>query len=150
MKLSLAILLVALITGAFGLNAVATNVPYNGTFSITILPGEYHYLPLYVVGEGRLSTRGRAAITAVSGARREVSGVVALHTGETVEAIEGALTVELPDGSVVEGRPRYKASDPTRVTVRSTSPMALLSATWDCSGWNATSAAVRSAQSGGK
>jgi len=55
MKLSLAILLVALITGAFGLNAIASNVPYNGTFSITILLGEYHYLPLYVVGESRLS-----------------------------------------------------------------------------------------------
>ena len=55
MKLSLAILLVALITGAFGLNAISRNVPYNGTFSITILPGEYHYLPLYIVGEGRLS-----------------------------------------------------------------------------------------------
>jgi len=55
MKLSLAILLVALITGAFGLNAISRNVPYNGTFSITILPGKYHYLPLYIVGEGRLS-----------------------------------------------------------------------------------------------
>src|SRR5437867_11413623 len=55
MKLSLAILLVALITGAFGLNAISRNVPYNGTFSITLLPGNYHYLPLYIVGEGRLS-----------------------------------------------------------------------------------------------
>ena len=69
------------------------------------------------VGEGRLTAHGRAAVTAVDGQRREVSGVVALHTGETVEAIEGAMTVELPDGSVVEGRPSYKNTAATRVKV---------------------------------
>lgn len=70
------------------------------------------------VGEGRLSTRGRAAVTAVNGARREVSGVVALHTGETVEALEGEMSIELPDGATVEGRPAAdKSNDATNLKI---------------------------------
>jgi len=69
------------------------------------------------VGEGRLTAHGRAAVTSVTGARHEVTGVVALHTGETVEAIEGTMSVELPDGSTVEGRASYKASDATRLKI---------------------------------
>jgi hypothetical protein len=69
------------------------------------------------VGDARLSTDGRALVTAVSGQRRTVTGTVALHRGEIVEAVEGAMTVELPDGSTVEGRPSFKSSDPTRVRV---------------------------------
>lgn len=69
------------------------------------------------VGEARLSTKGRASVTAVDGQRRTVTGTVALHRGETVEAVEGAMTIELPDGSTVEGRPGFKSSEPTRVKV---------------------------------
>jgi hypothetical protein len=69
------------------------------------------------VGDARLSTSGRALVTAINGQRRTVTGRVALHRGETVEAVEGAMTVELPDGSTVEGRPGFKSSDPTRVRV---------------------------------
>ena len=69
------------------------------------------------VGDARLSTKGTATITSVSGERRTVSGTVALHRGETVEAIEGAMTLELPDGSTVEGRPSFNNSDPTRLKV---------------------------------
>ena len=65
------------------------------------------------VGEARLSTKGRAVVTAVDGQQRTVTGTVALHRGETVEAVEGAMTIELPDGSTVEGRPSFKSSDPT-------------------------------------
>ena len=54
------------------------------------------------VGEGRLTAHGRALITQVDGARREVSGVVALHTGDTVEAVDGTMTIDLPDGSTIE------------------------------------------------
>jgi hypothetical protein len=69
------------------------------------------------VGDARLSTEGRALVTAVNGQRRTVTGTVALHRGETAEAVEGAMTLELPDGSTVEGRPGFKSSDPTRVKV---------------------------------
>lgn len=69
------------------------------------------------VGQGRLTTKGRAAVTSVDGHRREVSGVVALHTGEIVEAVDGAMTIELPDGSVVEGRAAFKKSDATRLKI---------------------------------
>lgn len=69
------------------------------------------------VGDARLTTRGRAAVTSVSGTRREVTGTVALHRGETVEAIVEAMTIELPDGSTVEGRPAFKAADATRVKI---------------------------------
>jgi hypothetical protein len=69
------------------------------------------------VGEARLTTKGKAFVTAVNGERRTVTGTVALHRGETVEAVDGAMTIELPDGSTVEGRPRFKSSDPTRVKV---------------------------------
>jgi hypothetical protein len=69
------------------------------------------------VGDARLSTKGRAFITAVNGERRTVTGTVALHRGETVEAVDGPMTIELPDGSTVEGRPGFKSSDPTRVKV---------------------------------
>ncbi|HEX4821092.1 MAG TPA: hypothetical protein VFV00_12895 [Acidimicrobiales bacterium] len=69
------------------------------------------------VGEGRLTAHGRAAVTDVNGARREVSGVVALHSGDTVEAIDGAMTIDLPDGSTIEGRPAFKRSAATRVKV---------------------------------
>ena len=69
------------------------------------------------VGEGRLTAHGRALVTQVNGARREVSGVVALHTGETVEAVVGAMTIDLPDGSTIEGRPPYRTSAATRVKI---------------------------------
>jgi hypothetical protein len=69
------------------------------------------------VGDARLTTRGLAAITQPNGQRREVTGTVALHRGETVEAIEDSMTLELPDGSRVEGRPSFNRSDPTRVKV---------------------------------
>ena len=69
------------------------------------------------VGDARLTTKGRALVTAVNGQRRTVTGTVALHRGETVEAVDGAMTIELPDGSTVEGRPSFKSSDPTRVKV---------------------------------
>ena len=69
------------------------------------------------VGDARLSTNGHALVIAVNGQRRTVTGTVALHRGETVEAVEGAMTLELPDGSTVEGRPSFKSSDPTRVKV---------------------------------
>ena len=69
------------------------------------------------VGEGRLSTRGRAAITAINGQRREVSGVVGLHTGETVDALDGTMSIELPDGSTVEGRAAHDRVDGTRVKI---------------------------------
>ena len=69
------------------------------------------------VGDARLTTKGRALITAVNGQRRTVTGTIALHRGETVEAVDGAMTVELPDGSTVEGRPTFKTSDPTRVKI---------------------------------
>jgi hypothetical protein len=69
------------------------------------------------VGDARLSTKGRVLVTAVNGVRRTVTGTVALHRGETVEAVEGAMTVELPDGSSVEGRPSFKSSDPTRMKI---------------------------------
>jgi hypothetical protein len=69
------------------------------------------------VGDARLSTKGRAFVTAVNGQRRTVTGTVALHSGEIVEAVEGAMTLDLPDGATVEGRPSFKSSDPTRVKV---------------------------------
>jgi hypothetical protein len=69
------------------------------------------------VGDARLSTKGRALVTAVNGQHRTVTGTVALHSGETVEAVDDAMTVELPDGSTVEGRPSFKSSDPTRVKI---------------------------------
>jgi hypothetical protein len=69
------------------------------------------------VGDARLSTDGRALVTGVNGQHRTVTGTVALHRGETVEAVAGAMTLELPDGSTVEGRPSFKSSDPTRVRV---------------------------------
>ena len=69
------------------------------------------------VGDARLTTKGHALVTAVNGQHRTVTGTVALHRGETVEAVDGAMTVELPDGSSVEGRPSFKSSDPTRVKV---------------------------------
>ena len=69
------------------------------------------------VGDARLSTNGRALVTGVNGQRRTVTGTVALHRGETVESVEGAMTLELPDGSTLEGRPRFKSSDPTRVRI---------------------------------
>jgi len=69
------------------------------------------------VGEARLTTKGRASVTDVNGVRRTVTGTVALHRGETVEAIEDAMTIELPDGSTVEGRPGFKSSDATRVKI---------------------------------
>ena len=69
------------------------------------------------VGDARLSTKGRALITAVNGQRRTVTGTVALHRGETVEAVEGAMTLELPDGSTLEGRPPFKSNDRTRVRI---------------------------------
>jgi len=69
------------------------------------------------IGEGRLTAHGRAAITALDGARREVTGVVALHSGDTVEALDGAMTIDLPDGSTIEGRPAYRTSAATRVKI---------------------------------
>jgi hypothetical protein len=69
------------------------------------------------VGDARLTTKGRALITDVNGQRRTVTGTVALHRGESVEAVDGAMTVELPDGSTVEGRPSFKSSDPTRLKI---------------------------------
>lgn len=69
------------------------------------------------VGDARLTTKGTAAVTNVNGQRRNVSGTVALHRGETVEAVDGELTIELPDGSTVKGRTSYKGSDPTRVKI---------------------------------
>ncbi|MEY2424376.1 MAG: putative surface-exposed virulence protein [Acidimicrobiaceae bacterium] len=69
------------------------------------------------VGDARLSTKGHALITGVDGQRRTVTGTVALHRGETVESVEDTMTIELPDGSTVEGRPGFKTSDPTRVKV---------------------------------
>jgi len=48
-------MLVVVITGIFGMNAIVQNSPYNATFSLDIPPGQYHYLPLNVVGEGRIS-----------------------------------------------------------------------------------------------
>ena len=69
------------------------------------------------VGDARLTTKGRAIVTAVNGQRRTVTGTVAMHSGETVEAVEGAMTIELPNGSTVEGRPSFKTSDPTRVKI---------------------------------
>jgi hypothetical protein len=69
------------------------------------------------VGDARLTTKGRALVIAANGQRRTVTGTVALHRGESVEALEGAMTLELPDGSTVEGRPGFKSSDPTRVRV---------------------------------
>src|SRR5438067_718705 len=53
------------------------------------------------VGEARLSTKGHALLTAVNGQHRTVTGTVALHRGETVEAIDDAMTIDLPDGSTV-------------------------------------------------
>jgi hypothetical protein len=69
------------------------------------------------VGDARLTTKGRAAVTAPNGQRREVTGTVALHRGETVEAIEDSMTLELPDGAKAEGRPSFNRSDATRVKV---------------------------------
>jgi len=69
------------------------------------------------VGDARLTTKGTAAVTNVSGQRRNVTGTVALHTGETVEAVEGDMTIDLPNGATVKGRTSYKNSDPTRVKI---------------------------------
>ena len=69
------------------------------------------------VGEGRLTAHGRAAVTDATGLRREVSGVVSLHSGDIVEAIDGTMTIDLPDGSTIEGRPAFKRSASTRVKV---------------------------------
>jgi hypothetical protein len=69
------------------------------------------------IGDARLSTKGKALVTAIDGQRRTVSGVVALHNGETVEAVDGAMTVELPNGATVEGRPSFKNSDPTKLKI---------------------------------
>jgi hypothetical protein len=69
------------------------------------------------VGEARVTTKGHVLITALSGQRRTVTGTVALHRGETVEAVDGAMAVELPDGSTVEGRPSFKRADPTRLKI---------------------------------
>ncbi|MEY2430805.1 MAG: putative surface-exposed virulence protein [Acidimicrobiaceae bacterium] len=69
------------------------------------------------VGDARLTTKGRAAVTSLNGQRREVTGTVALHRGEIVEAVEDSMTIELPDGSHVEGRPSFSRSDATRVKV---------------------------------
>lgn len=55
MKRPSVVLLVTLICGLLAANAIGQNVPYDTTFSIAVLPGEYHYIPLYVVGEARLS-----------------------------------------------------------------------------------------------
>jgi hypothetical protein len=69
------------------------------------------------IGDARLTAKGRAAVTSLTGQRREVSGVVALHRGETVEAVDGVMTVELPDGSTVEGRPSFENSEPTQLKI---------------------------------
>jgi hypothetical protein len=69
------------------------------------------------VGDARLTAAGHAFVTSADGQRRTVSGTVALHRGDTVEAGDGAMTIELPDGSTVEGRPSFKNSDPTRVKI---------------------------------
>ncbi|MEY2446971.1 MAG: hypothetical protein QOH79_447, partial [Acidimicrobiaceae bacterium] len=69
------------------------------------------------VGDARLTTKGQARVTAGNGQQRMVTGTVALHRGETVEAVDDSMKVELPDGSSLEGRPSFKASDPTRVKI---------------------------------
>ncbi len=69
------------------------------------------------VGDARLTTKGTAAVTDVNGLRHNVTGSVALHRGETVEAVEGELSIELPNGATVRGRTSFKNSDPTRVKI---------------------------------
>lgn len=76
------------------------------------------------VGDARLTTKGRAAVTAVNGDRREVSGTVALHRGETVEALQDTMKIELPDGATVEGRPGVDRTNATRVKI--STPVELL------------------------
>lgn len=69
------------------------------------------------VGDARLTTKGTAAVTDANGQRRNVTGSVALHRGETVEAVDGEMTIDLPDGATVKGRTSFKNSDPTRVKI---------------------------------
>lgn len=69
------------------------------------------------VGDARLRTKGHATVTSASGERRTVTGTVALHRGDVVEAVDDTIDVDLPDGSSVEGRTGYKDNDATRLKI---------------------------------
>ena len=71
--------------------------------------------PGAIAGAGRLDTEGRAFVTRVDGTTLTVSGPTTLHDGDVAEAREGTMTLELPDGTKLEGRPGGARSEATKV-----------------------------------
>jgi hypothetical protein len=71
-----------------------------------------------------LHTKGHATLILADGTRTTVSGTVALHNGDVVEAVDDTITLDLPDGSTAEGRPAFKQSAATRLKVAA--PLELL------------------------
>ncbi|HEY2814352.1 MAG TPA: hypothetical protein VGJ03_12870 [Acidimicrobiales bacterium] len=72
-------------------------------------------------GEARLQTDGSATVVGADGQQRTVHGTLLVHNGDVVEATRGAMKLDLPDGSTVEGRPPLTTdqadAQPTRVKV---------------------------------
>jgi hypothetical protein len=54
--------------------------------------------------EARLTTEGRVTVVRAGGDATDVSGTEILRRGDVVEAVDGTLVIELPDGSQLEGR----------------------------------------------
>src|SRR5437763_7776924 len=67
-------------------------------------------------GEARLHTDGVVNVISPNGQQKTVHGTVRLHTGDVVEAVQGAMKLDFPDGSTVEGRPSPGASQPQSTT----------------------------------
>jgi len=78
------------------------------------------------IGDARLHTEGVANVLSPDGRLRVVRGTVGLHTGDIVEAVQGGMTIDLPDGSTVEGRPAVVAQETQNTRVRIARPVELL------------------------
>lgn len=66
-------------------------------------------------GGAQLHTDGVALLTRGRSAPRRVTGTATLRDGDVVEAVEGALMVDLPGGARLEGRPGAGQIDATKV-----------------------------------
>jgi hypothetical protein len=68
-------------------------------------------------GGGRLSTTGAVIVQHRDGTRTTVRGSTALRAGDVVESVEGGMTIQLSDGSTLEGRVRRGDAAATKLKV---------------------------------
>ncbi len=68
-----------------------------------------------ISGAGRLVTDGRASITRADGSTYQATGPTTVHDGDVAEAVEGTMTLQLPGGATIEGRPASTRAEATKL-----------------------------------